>query len=100
MLRLRQWGEELSKTTGGGTLTVDELAKLLTKYPPGLRVVVSGYENGYDDLTPKQVSMVRIELNTSKNRWEGQHEDAVSQAEGGSGGTDVVEALVLRRVSN
>ena len=77
-------------------MTVDELIQLLEKYPPGLRVVVNGYENGYDDLTPERLSVVRIALNTGKHQWEGQHEDA----NGLTDEADVVEALVLRRVSN
>ena len=81
-------------------MTVDELVQLLQKYPPGLRVVVNGYENGYDDLTPEQLSVVRIALNMGKHRWEGQHEDANGQAGDASDDAEVVEALVLRRVSN
>ena len=34
--------------------------------PADLRVVVNGYEDGYDDLSPGQVSLVRISL----NRWD------------------------------
>lgn len=77
-------------------MTVYELIQLLEKHPPGLRVVVNGYENGYDDLTPERLSVVRIALNMGKHPWEGQHEDA----NGLTDSADVVEALVLRRVSN
>lgn len=77
-------------------MTVDELIQLLEKHPPGLRVVVNGYENGYDDLTPERLSVVRIALNKGKHHWEGQHEDA----NGLTDEADVIEALVLRRVSN
>lgn len=77
-------------------MTVDELIQLLKKHPPGLRVVVNGYESGYDDLTPEQVASIRIVLNMGKHRWEGRHEDA----NGLTDGADTVEALVLRRVSN
>ena len=55
-------------------MTVDELKELLAKYPPGLRVVVNGYVNGYDDLSPEQHSVVRIAPNTGKHRWEGSTE--------------------------
>ena len=77
-------------------MTVAEMIQLLAKYLPGLRVVVNGYEYGYDDLSPEQLSVVRIALNTGKHRWEGQHGDANGLADC----ADVVEALVLRRVSN
>jgi len=79
---------------------VDELIQLLAKHSPRLRVVVNGYENGYDDLAPEQLSVVRIALNTGKHPWEGQHEDANGQAVDASDDAEVVEALVLRRVSN
>lgn len=81
-------------------MTVDELIQLLEKLPPDLRVVVNGYENGYDDLTPERLSVVRIALNMGKHPWEGQHEDANGHAGGASGDAEVIEALVLRRVSN
>lgn len=48
-------------------MTVDELIQLLAKYPPGLRVVVNGYEKGYDDLSLEQLSVARIVLNTVRH---------------------------------
>ena len=36
-------------------MTVDELIQLLARHSPGLREVVNGYENGYDDLSPEQL---------------------------------------------
>ena len=80
-------------------MTVNELIQLLAKHPPDLRVVVNGYENGYDDLTPEQLSVTRIALNTGKHPWDGQHGDANGQTGGGSDDAEVVEALALRRVS-
>ena len=77
-------------------MTVYELMQLLREHPPYLRVVVDGYEDGYDDLSPEQLSVVRIALNTGKHRWEGQHGDPNGLADG----AEVAEALVLRRVSN
>ena len=77
-------------------MTVNELIQLLNGYRPDLRVVVNGYEDGYDDLAPEQLAAVRVALNTGENRWEGQHGDP----NGLTDDADVVEALVLRRVSN
>ena len=77
-------------------MTVDELIRLLAKHQPDLRVVVNGYEDGYDDLSPGQLTVVRMALNTGENRWEGQHGDP----SGLTDGVEVVDALVLRRVSN
>ena len=77
-------------------MTTVELVQILAQHPPGLRVVVNGYEEGYDNLSPEQLSVFRIALNTGKHQWEGQHgdpDDPLSDAE-------VVEALVLRRMSH
>ena len=69
---------------------------MLRDYPLDLRVVVNGYEDGYDDLSAEQLAVVRVALNTGQNRWDGQHGDP----NGLTDDADVVEALVLRRVSN
>ena len=37
-------------------MTAYELIQLLRRHSPGLRVVVDGYEDGYDDLSPEQIS--------------------------------------------
>ena len=76
-------------------ITVGQLIRLLQSYPPDLRLVVNGYEDGYDDLSPKQVVPVKIALNTGKHTWEGKHGDPDSLTDA----DDIVEALVLRRVS-
>ena len=81
-------------------MTVSELIKLLREYPAGLRVVVNGYEEGYDDLSSEQISLAKISLNTGTRHWEGQHGDPPHPAEETPDGTKIVEALVLRRVSN
>ena len=77
-------------------MTIADLVEVLRNYPPDLRVVVNGYEDGYDDLAPEQVAPVKIALNTGKYQWEGQHGDP----SGLTDRADVIEALVLRRVSN
>ena len=80
-------------------MTVSELIKLLNQYPADLRVVVNGYEDGYDDLSPQQISTAEIALSTGKHPWEGRHGDP-HWREGRREGAEVVEALVFRRVSN
>ena len=77
-------------------MTVKELADLLATYPSDLRVVVNGYEDGYDDLSPEHIASVEIALNVGKHQWEGQHGDR----NGLPDESPAVEALVLRRVSN
>ena len=81
-------------------MKVSELIELLQEYPAGLRVVVNGYENGYDDLSPEQLSITKISLNAGKHEWDGRHGDPPYSAEEKPNGAEVVEALVLRRTSN
>ena len=81
-------------------MTVSELIELLREHPTNLRVVVNGYEEGYDDLSPKQISVNRISLNTGKHPWEGQHGDPNGLGGNAPADAEVVEALVLQRVSN
>ena len=81
-------------------MTVSELIELLQEHPASLRVMVNGYEEGYDDLSPEQISVAKISLNTGTHDWEGRHGDPRCLAEETSDGGKVVEALVLRRVSN
>ena len=45
-------------------MTVAKLIELLEGHPLALRVVVDGYEDGYDDLSPDQISVARISLDT------------------------------------
>ena len=81
-------------------MIVSELLDLLREYPADLRVVVNGYEEGYDDLSPQQISIAKISLNTGTHDWEGRHGEPLHPAEGTSDDAKIVEALVLRRVSN
>ncbi len=81
-------------------MIVSELIDLLREYPADLRVVVNGYEDGCDDLSPRQISITKISLNTGTHDWEGRHGEPLHPAEGTPDGAEVVEALVLRRVSN
>ena len=81
-------------------MTVNELIGLLQEYPAGLRVVVNGYEEGYDDLSPQQLSVTKISLNTGKHVWEGRHGDPRFLEQKKLDGAEVGEALVLRRTSN
>jgi len=80
-------------------MTVDELMQLLAGFAPDLRVVVNGYEDGYDDLAPAQLSVVRIVLNTGKHSWEGAHGDLDDLTESERDDAETAEALVRRRVS-
>ena len=81
-------------------MTVAELMSILQNHAADLRVVVNGYEDGYDDLTPEQIRVVKISLNTGRHPWEGAHGDPAGPSRSAPDDAKLVEALVLRRVSN
>ena len=82
-------------------MTVSELIETLKAHPGDLRVVVNGYEEGFDDLSPGQISVRRIALNTGVEDWEGEHGEADHISAGSeTSETTVADALVLRRTSN
>ncbi len=81
-------------------MTVEELIRLLAKYAPDLRVVVDGYEDGYDDLSPEQRRLVKISLNTGRHEYVGTHGDVDYLPKERLAGLEVEEALALRRTSH
>ena len=81
-------------------MTVAELMSMLQNHAADLRVVVNGYEDGFDDLSPEQIRVVKISLNTGKHPWEGAHGDPASLSGSAPDDAKLVEALVLRRMSN
>ncbi len=81
-------------------MTVGQLTRLLQNYPQDMRVVVDGYEDGYDDLTPKKLRMVKLSLNTGAREYVGAHGDVDYVPEEKLAGLDVEEALALHRTSH
>lgn len=81
-------------------MTVYELIELLEGYSRDMRVAINRYDQGYDDLSSKQIAFVRIALDTGTHEWEGQHGDSVDAPVASSGPVQTGDALVLRRVSN
>ena len=81
-------------------MTVRELKELLDTYPDDLRVVVSGYEQGYDDLFPGQVAVVQLALDVGVEDWEGRHEEPDLIGADTAKPATIADALVLRRTSN
>ena len=80
-------------------LAVGELIGLLAEQPPHLRVVVDGYEDGYDDLSARQIQRVRITLNTGTQECVGAHDDVWYASPEQLAESEVAEAVVLRRRS-
>ena len=81
-------------------MTVGELIQLLQRHPPDIRVVVDGYEDGYDDLTPEQLSVVTIALNTGTREYVGKHGDVDFLPKEKLARLEVEEALALHRTSH
>lgn len=81
-------------------MTVRELIELLQRYPDDMRVVVNGYEQGYDDLSLPQISVVGVALDIGVYDWEGQHGDSDDHQAGAGDDVTTVDVLALRRVSN
>lgn len=79
-------------------MTVKELAELLKKYPDDLRVVVNGYEDGYDDISPERIATTKIQLDAGIHDWEGQH-NVPSNVDASTDDAKIVDALVFRRAS-
>ncbi len=80
-------------------MKVSDLIEVLRQVPADLRAVVNGYEEGYDDLSPEQISTAKISLNTGRRRWEGRHGDSRDLTKRRPESLDMVDALVLQRVS-
>ncbi len=80
-------------------MTIAELIELLGGYPPELRVVVDSYEEGYDDLSPNQMIVQKICLNTGTESWQGMHGDPKILPGKVLDTAGAVDALVLRRTS-
>lgn len=81
-------------------MTVEELIQMLESYPSDLRVVVSGYEGGFDDIAPERISVVKIQLDVGTEDWEGQHEEPELLGKGTPSIGAVVDALAFHRASN
>ncbi len=80
-------------------MTVQELMELLEKYPDDLRVVVNGYEDGYDDISPERIFTRKMQLDAGTQDWEGKHGDPPYETEETTDDAKIVETLVFRRVS-
>ena len=76
-------------------MTVGQLVQMLQNYSQDMRVVVDGYEDGYDDLSPEQIAVVKIALNIGKHGWEWMHGDLRGLTRRAPEDAEVVEALVL-----
>ena len=78
-------------------MTVQELTQLLSQYPSYMRVVVDGYEDGFDDVERHRMLVREIRLDVGNKSWEGRHRDANDTRKQDG---EIVNALVLHRASS
>ena len=71
-------------------ITIKKLIEKLQQFPPEMRVVVAGYEDGFNDIA--WVDGLDIALNVHTEDYYGAHENA----EDVKGGFEVVSAVALR----
>ena len=76
-------------------MNVEQLIRLLRSYPPDLRVMVQGYEEGFDDLEAKCVAEGEVSLNVHSAWYYGRHEEVWDGHE--KPGHETARALFLRR---
>ena len=80
-------------------MTVKELIQILESYPSDLRIVVNGYEGGYDDIAPECISVTKIQLDVGTEDWEGRHEEPDLLRKGSPSTGAIVDALVFHWAS-
>ena len=81
-------------------MTVQDLIRILRTYPADMRVVVNGYEDGFDNVSPEGIAVVKVQLNRGTKDWQGRHLEPATQTEEMPAGDDIVDALALFRESN
>jgi hypothetical protein len=78
-------------------MNVGELISKLQELDPNLRVVLPGYEGGFDDLN--SFDQIKIVLNFNDRWYYGSHE-RLERSDDVDGGTDeIVDAIVLKHKS-
>ena len=81
-------------------MTVRDMIGLLREFPEDMRMVVSGYEQGFDDLSPEQITIISVALNTGVHQWEGQHGYSGDLPASSLEVATITEVLALHRTSN
>lgn len=81
-------------------MTIQDLIRVLGTYPPDMRVVVNGYEEGFDDVSHEGIAVVKVRLNQGMEDWQGRHLEPETQTDETAADSDIVDALALLRESN
>jgi len=76
-------------------MTVAEVIEALQEFDPKTRVLVNGYEGGYDDIAISEV--IPVVLNVHREWYYGKHDEVrmVTQA---IGGKKQIDAVILKRI--
>lgn len=79
-------------------MTVGELVRHLQNFKPDLRVLVDGYEDGYEDIEPGCVDVVRAVIDYQEPGWEGPHKNGSAVwDDDGEGPYDRIFVLLISR---
>ena len=81
-------------------MTIGELIRLLESHPSDMRVVVEGYEEGFDDVSPERIEVIKIQLIRGTKDWQCRHLEPAERAAGTPAADEVVDALALLRESH
>ena len=81
-------------------MTAQDLIRILRTYPADMRVVVNGYEDGFDDVSPEGIAVVKVQLNRGTKAWQGRHLEPATQSDEMPANEDTVDALAFLRESN
>ena len=57
-------------------MNVRQLIEKLKEHPPEMRVIVDGYEGGYNDLESLKTTQIRLNVHDKDEWWTGRHDDA------------------------
>ena len=81
-------------------MTIQDLIRILGTYPANMRVVVNDYEEGFDDVSPERIAVVKVQLNRGVEDWQGRHLEPERQTEEMPADHEIVDALAFFRKSN
>ncbi len=56
-------------------MNVQQLIEELQKHPPEMRVIVQGYEGGYNDMKPPEITSIRLNVHDEDCGYYGRHDN-------------------------
>ncbi len=78
-------------------MNVRAIVEVLGQYPEDMRIVVNGFEEGYDDLSPEFLSVVELALNANRYRFVGRHAVRDELTDKAQTNARIATALALHR---